>query len=339
MAHKPAATVLKSLSGFATTTIAPPLPRAVRGDVRRIAFCASCMLPKPTRRASVRDQHDPYPRLHHDRPRHARRRGRSPTGCRRNVGDAGGDPGQAGLHGRRHRRPRLPRHVPRHRALRARPLPDDVRHPALDHPPVRRLLHRRGIQRLLPPQHRRRPEGPVRRLRSRHPSRLRQRSSAREGRRRHGRRGDRLHLRHAHAVRRHPARPDVRLHDHERRGAADPRALHRRGRGTGRAAGETRRHHPERHSERVHGAQHLHLSAAAFDAHRLRHLRLHLAEDAEVQLDLDLRLSHAGSRRDGRPRTRLHAGRRRRIRPRRRQRPASTSTPSRRACRSSGRSA
>ena len=29
-------------------------------------------------------------------------------------------------------------------------------------------------------------------------------------------------------------------------------------------------------------------------------------EHAEVQLDLDLRLSHAGSRRDGRPRTRLH---------------------------------
>ncbi len=44
---------------------------------------------------------------------------------------------------------------------------------------------------------------------------------------------------------------------------------------------------------------------------------LHLAEDAEVQLDLDLRLSHAGSRRDAGSRTRLHAGRRRRICPRR----------------------
>ena len=41
---------------------------------------------------------------------------------------------------------------------------------------------------------------------------------------------------------------------------------------------------------------------------------------AEVQLDLDLRLSHAGGRRDGRPRTRLHARRRRRVRARRRRR-------------------
>ena len=37
-------------------------------------------------------------------------------------------------------------------ALPARPLPDDVRHPAVDGPPVRRLLHRRGVERLLPPQ-------------------------------------------------------------------------------------------------------------------------------------------------------------------------------------------
>ena len=43
-------------------------------------------------------------------------------------------------------------------------------------------------------------------------------------------------------------------------------------------------------------------------------------EDAEVQLDLDLRLSHAGGRRDGGPGARLHAGRRRRVRARRRRR-------------------
>ena len=35
-------------------------------------------------------------------------------------------------------------------------------------------------------------------------------------------------LRHAHAVLRHPARPDERVDDHERRGAAGARALHRR---------------------------------------------------------------------------------------------------------------
>ena len=40
---------------------------------------------------------------------------------------------------------------------------------------------------------------------------------------------------------------------------------------------------------------------------------LHRAAHAEVQLHLDLRLSHAGGGRDGRPRTGLHAGRRPRV--------------------------
>ena len=48
------------------------------------------------------------------------------------------------------------------------------------------------------------------------------------------------------------------------------------------------------------------------------------AAHAEVQLDLDLRLPHAGGRGDAGPRARLHARRRRRIRPRRHRRPAST---------------
>jgi methylmalonyl-CoA mutase len=67
------------------------------------------------------------------------------------------------------------------------------------------------------------------------------------------------------------------------------------------------RHDPERHPERVHGAQHLHLSARALDAHHLRHLRVRLRAHAEVQLDLDLRLSHAGGGRDAGPRARLYA--------------------------------
>ena len=59
-----------------------------------------------------------------------------------------------------------------------------------------------------------------------------------------------------------------------------------------------RRHHSERHPEGVHGPQHLHLSARTVDAHRRRHHRLHRGAHAEVQLDLDLRLSHARGRRD-----------------------------------------
>ena len=223
-------------------------------------------------------------------------------------------PGYSASRSRRHR---FPRDLARHRALSARPLPHDVCQPALDHPAICRVLHGGRFQRVLPPQPRRRAKGPLGRVRSRHPSRLRQRPPARHRRCRHGRRGDRFDLRHAHAVLGHPARPDERVDDHERRGAADPGAVRRRRRGTGRAAGETVGHHSERHSERVHGAQHLHLSAGALDADHLRHLCLHLAEDAEIQFHLDLRLSHAGSRRDAGPRARLYAGRRRRISPRR----------------------
>ena len=229
------------------------------------------------------------------------------------LGDARGHRGQAALHRRRPGRPRLPGHLPRHRAVPARPVPDDVREPALDDPPVRRVLHRRGVQRLLPPQPGRRAEGPVGRVRPGHPPRLRQRPPAGDRRRRHGRRGDRLDLRHAAAVRGHPAGPDVGLDDHERRGAAGARALHRGRRGAGRPAGEAGRDHPERHPQRVHGPQHLHLPAAALDADHLRHLRLHLAAHAAVQLHLHLRLPHPGGRRHRRPGAGLHPGRRRRV--------------------------
>ena len=210
---------------------------------------------------------------------------------------------------------------------------------AVDGPPVRRLLDGGGFQRLLPAQHRRRSEGPVGRLRSRHPPRLRQRPSARARRRRHGGRGHRFHLRHAHAVRRHPARADDRVDDHERRGAAGAGALHRRRRGAGRAAGEARRHHPERHPQRVHGAQHLHLSARALDAHHLRHLRLHVAR--RCRSSTRSRSPAITCRRPARRPTSSSPTRwptaSSTCAPA--SPPASTSTRSRRACRSSGRSA
>ena len=47
----------------------------------------------------------------------------------------------------------------------------------------------------------------------------------------------------------------------------------------------------------------------AVDADRRRYHRVHGEEHAEVQLDLDLRLSHAGGGRDAGPRTGVHAGR------------------------------
>ena len=73
----------------------------------------------------------------------------------------------------------------------------------------------------------------------------------------------------------HSARRNERVDDDERRRSSGARALHRRRRGTGREAGAALGHHPERHPQRIHGAQHLYLSARALDADHLRHLRLH----------------------------------------------------------------
>ena len=100
------------------------------------------------------------------------------------------------------------------------------------------------------------------RLRSGDPSRLRLRSSEGRGRRRHGRGGDRFNPRHEEAVRRHPAGPHERLDDDERRGAAGTwRSTSSRQRNRAFHLAQLCRHHSERHSEGVHGAQHLHLSA------------------------------------------------------------------------------
>ena len=60
----------------------------------------------------------------------------------------------------------------------------------------------------------------------------------------------------------------------------------------------------------------------AFHADHRRHFPLLLAEDAEVQLHFDQRISHAGSRRDRRYGTGLHAGRRPGIHPHRHRRRA-----------------
>ena len=98
--------------------------------------------------------------------------------------------------------------LPGLRAVRPRRPRHDVREPALDDPPVRRLLDRRGVERLLPGQPRRRADGPVGGVRPRHPPRLRQRPPTRRRRRRQGRRRDRLGRGHEGPLRRHPARQD-----------------------------------------------------------------------------------------------------------------------------------
>ena len=183
----------------------------------------------------------------------------------------------------------------------------------MDHPAVRRVLHRRRVQRVLPAQPRGRPEGPVGGLRPGHPPRIRLRPPPRRRRRRNGRCGNRFHPRHAATVRRYRPVHCFGVDDDERCGAADPRAVCGGRRGAGRTAGEARRDHSERHPQRVHGPQHLHLPTQAVDADHLGHLRLHQHQDAEVQLDLDLRLPHPRSRCDSGFGVGLHAGRRCRV--------------------------
>ena len=136
--------------------------------------------------------HDPNSRFH---PHALRRRldlARSGRDAR--MDDARGDRRQVALRPRRPRRARFLARLAGPSALSARALSDDVCQPAVDGAPVRRLFDRRGVERLLSRQSRRRPEGTLRRLRPRDPSRLRFRPSARRRRRRHGRGRDRLDL-------------------------------------------------------------------------------------------------------------------------------------------------
>jgi hypothetical protein len=187
---------------------------------------------------------------------------------------------------------------------------------ALDRAPVRRVLNRRGEQRLLPTQ----PRGRVRRAcpiafdlpthrgyDSDHPRvmgtwawRASQSTASKTC---------------PHPVRRHPARSDERLDDHERRRAARPRDVHRRRRGAGREARTALGHHPERHPQGVHGPEHLHLPARPEHEDHRRHLPVHGRAHAALQQHLDQRLPHAGGRGDGRSRARLHPRRRRGVPP------------------------
>ena len=86
-------------------------------------------------------------------------------------------------------------------------------------------------------------------------------------------------------------------------------SFHRGGGRTGRGSLPAVGHHSERYSEGIHGAQYLCLSAGTLDADHCGHHRIHLCADAEVQFDLDLRLSHAGSRGQSGAGIGLHFGR------------------------------
>ena len=102
-------------------------------------------------------------------------------------------------------------------------------------------------------------------------------------------------------LRRHPARSDERVDDHERRGAADAGALRRGGRGAGRApeqlAGPSRTT-----SSRSSWSATPTSTRRRRHADRRGHLRLHARAHAALQLDLDL--AAITCRKPARPRSR-----------------------------------
>ena len=73
------------------------------------------------------------------------------------------------------------------------------------------------------------------------------------------------------------------------------------------------RHHPERHSEGIHRARNLYLSAAAGDAHHHRPVRLGRRGAARMEHHLDQRLSHSRSRLDRDSGSGVHPGQRHRL--------------------------
>ncbi len=76
----------------------------------------------------------------------------------------------------------------------------------------------------------------------------------------HGR-GDRHDRRHAHRLRRHPARPGLHVDDDQRAGGLPAAALRAGRRGAGRAQRAAARDDPERRAQGVHRARQLHLPA------------------------------------------------------------------------------
>ena len=181
--------------------------------------------------------------------------------------------------------------------------------------------------------------GPVDRVRPRHPPRLRLRPSPGHRRRGQGGRGHRFGRGHEDPVRRDPAGAHVGVDDHERCGAAGDGDVHRGGGGAGGGAERADRHRPERHPQGVHGPQHLHLPARAPPCASSR--TSSRTPRARCRASTRSRSPATTCRRRGRPRCRSLPSPSPTVSSTcaRRFGAGSTSTPSRRGCRSSSASA
>ena len=183
---------------------------------------------------------------------------------------------------------------------------------ALADPHLCRTFDRSQVERALSHQPGARADGLERRLRSADPDRLLLRPSAGQRRGRQGGRADQPSRRHAHPVRRHPARSHEHVDDHQRAGGVALVALYRRGRSAGRGAGQAAGHDAKRHHQGISLARDLHLPARAIAAADGRYDRLHLSRGSQVEPDERLQLSPAGSRCDAGAGAGLLAGQRHR---------------------------
>jgi hypothetical protein len=218
-----------------------------------------------------------------------------------------GHPPGAPLHprGRRDRLPAgfgIPGGVPLH----PRDLPDDVSGAAVDHAPIRRLRHRRGVQPALPLPAGSGPDRPLGGLRPPHPAGLRRRPP-------HGPRGGRpgggQHLLpggHAAPAGRHPPGPGQPLHDHQRPGGDPAGHGPRPGPGAGRGLEAAAGHGPERHPQRICGPWPLHLPARALHAAGRGRDGFLPPTRAELEPHQHQRLPHPGGRRHRGPGGGLH---------------------------------
>ena len=139
------------------------------------------------------------------------------------------------------------------------------------------------------------------------------RSSAGRGRSGQSGRLHRVARRHGTAVRSDPARKNQHVDDDQLDRGDSAVALRAGGTRPGRRHQEAERHDSERHSEGIHRARHLYLSAAPRHAHHHRSVRLGRRRSARVEHDFDQRLSHSRGRLDRGAGSGVHAGRRHRL--------------------------
>ena len=207
-------------------------------------------------------------------------------------------------------RPQPSRRLPLH----ARHSPDGLSRQALDDAAVCRVRDAGGDQRALQDAARRRRHGPERRLRPADADGPRPRPRAVARRSGEVRRQHRLARRHGAAVRRHHARRHHDVDDDQLAGADDLRDVPRRRREAGRGLADAVGHDPERHPERVHRAEGVHLPAAPVDAAHHRRLRVLREGSAALEHRLGQRLSHPRGGIDGAAGAGVHAARRHRVR-------------------------